>query len=99
MKCPRSKFVDLDYSSDVNEQKKEICRVCTDYLGPQAEWGKHCDAHLICLVTGKRLGQEAFNKIPKEERRTVTHSLSEEGRKVHIQKIEDLKKKRNLPLW
>lgn len=99
MKCPRKKFVDLDYSGDIVEQKKAICLACPDYLGEDKEWGKHCGASLTCIMTGKKLGAEAFEKLPKHNRQSVTHTLSEEGRKQLADKLSELKKKNKRPLW
>lgn len=98
MKCVRHKFVDLDYSQNVEKQKRDICKMCADYK-PGEEWGKHCDAHLICLITGERLGPEAFAKIPKEKRAFATHSLSDTGRKTFNLRLDKLKKNSNRPLW
>lgn len=99
MKCPRRKFVDLDYSQDVEQQKKDICRACPDYLGEEKAWGEHCDAFLTCIVTGKKLGAEAFERLPKEGRETATHTVSDEGRQEYIRKLEKLKKQHKRPLW
>lgn len=98
MKCPRQKFVDLDYSEDVEEQKKDICRACPDYQMGK-EWGEHCNAFLTCIVTGKKLGAEAFEKLPKDSRQTATHTVSDEGRQEYNSKLEQLKKQRKHPLW
>lgn len=98
MKCPRNKFTGLDYSEDVEEQKKKICSFCRDFLEDKP-WGEHCDAHLICLITGKRLGKEALEKISKSERATTTHSLSDEGQKVFNSRLDKLKKQSKRPLW
>lgn len=99
MKCPRNKFKGLDYSQVIADQKKEICKGCEDYKGESSSWGEHCRASLICLITGKKLSAEAFDRIPKEQREKATHTLSDEGRKEFIKRINDVKKNRNLPLW
>ena len=99
MKCPRNKFTNLDYSKPLEDQKKDLCKVCSEYKGSQATWGQHCKASLICLLTGKTLGPEAFDQIPKEHRSHVTHTLSDEGRKEMIKRIESVKKSRRTPLW
>ena len=98
MKCPRRKFACVDYSKDLEEQQKAICKGCPDFLA-EKEWGNHCNASLICLVTGKKLGAEAFEKLPKDKRENATHTLSDEGRKTFIQNLEALKKQRKYPLW
>lgn len=97
MKCPRRKFTDIDYSGDIDAQKKEICKACDEYN--EQEWGRHCDASIKCMITGETLPQEAFEHIPKEARRNVTHSLSDEGRKEFHRRIDELKKKRGRNLW
>jgi len=99
MKCPRKKFTDLNYNEDVIAQKKAICLACPDYLGEEKVWGEHCGAYLTCLMTGEKLGAEAFEKLPKHTRQSTTHTLSDEGRKQLNKKLTDLQKKTKRPLW
>ena len=98
MKCPRNKFTELDYTGNITEQKKEICSLCEDNL-EEKTWGEHCNACLTCLITGKKLSKEAFEKLPKETRMSVTHSLSDEGRKELNLRLSKLKKQSKRPLW
>lgn len=99
MKCPREKFKDLDYSQDIVEQKKAICQGCSEYAGDDVPWGEHCRASLTCLITGKRLGPEAIARLPKGNRESATHTISDEGRQEFIKRIERIKNQHNRPLW
>lgn len=99
MKCPRNRFTHLDYSKELLAQQQEICKGCSEYKGEQFSWGEHCGASIACLITGKQLGPEEIERLPKEMRESTTHTISDEGRKEWIRRIETTKKKLNRPLW
>lgn len=97
MKCPRNKFVDLDYATDVILQKQEICRGCADYNGK--EWGKHCGADVACVKCGIPLGQAYFDKLPKENRSLITHGICETCRKAMSKIIDAQRRKLGRTPW
>lgn len=97
MKCPRNKFVGLDYSLDIEKQKQALCLTCNDYTA--APWGKHCKATLACIKCGAVLSAQYFFSIPKEDRATVTHGICDDCRKILNKLVADSRTRGHYHSW
>lgn len=97
MRCPRNKFINLDYNLDLVEQQQDICKICPHYNGN--EWGKHCTVRLTCVKCNKILPADYLFKLVKSERGLVTHGICDSCKVLMNDLVDKQRKKLGRRPW